>query len=481
MAAASCGDGSPVAPPGPCGQALTLGVGEIRLLDAEHPACIQLAREPGEYALGYLDPEFIEAARQNHPAYGPTGERFDVAVSLGAATASVRGSTPSLALAQPMSHVRAGSLPAAQAETPWAIGDTLRHAFDQGVAPELLQVVAIHEGYFVLAVPRADTALFPPWEARMREAFDLYLDEADPVLNTVFGGERPVSNAAGQFLVLAKFNMGLAGAAYPDRLQLYIGTGQFVKAVDQYLLLAHEMTHVKQYQYSDARAATPSPTAWVQWAVEGGAKFMEGELLRRHVGLGLLSNWEGWSTPNSDPFLFAYGRVAGDLGTGAVSMGYGPGAAVLRDFVQRLVVRGMTVDAAASFVLRSALHGWFGCWSFEQCSSDGLVPRMAAVLGAPFDPIAAVLRVAASAAADDLTLNPELQHGSFFELSEPKNASGNPMFLPAMKLVGNGTASASNQHFRGSANAFRLTDDGAGVPYQLTSTVPLRWMVVRVR
>ena len=355
-----------------------------------------------------------------------------------------------------------------------------RHAFDQGVAPELLEVVAIHEGYFVLAVPREETTLWAPWEARMREVFDLFLDEADPVLNMMFGGMRPTSNSAGQFLVLGNISPGLAGAAYPDRVQIMIGTSQFVKTVDQYQLLAHEMTHVKQYQYSHARPAE-SLTAWVQWAVEGGAKFMEGELMRRHVGRGLLDNWEGWFTPSSDPFVTAYSRVAGDFSAGRVSLGYGTGAAVLRDFVQRLVVRGMTVDAAASLVLRSSLHGWFGCVGFDNCSSDGLVPRMTAALGAPFDPVMAVLRVAASAAGDDQTSNPELQHGSFFDLAGPKNGTGNPLFLPYVKQVGNGQANASNQHMRGSVGAFRVVDAGAGATYGLTGSVPLRWMLVRLR
>jgi hypothetical protein len=261
---------------------------------------------------------------------------------------------------------------------------------------------------------------------------------------------------------------------------MFIGTSPFVTTVSQYLLLAHEMTHVKQFQYSFPRP-TASQTAWTQWAVEGGAKFMEGELLRRHVGLGLLANWDGWRTPSSDPFLTAYRQVAGDFSSGTVSGGYGPGAAVMRDFVQRLVVHGMTVDAAASLVLRSALHGWFGCWGFDNCTSDGLVPQMSAALGAPFDPITAVLRVAASAAADDQTSNPELQHGSFFDLAGPKNDNGNPVLLPRMKPVGNGPTSASNQHLRGTVGAFRVMDDGAGATYRLTGSVPLRWMLVRIR
>ncbi|HYC50994.1 MAG TPA: hypothetical protein VEB19_07800, partial [Gemmatimonadaceae bacterium] len=422
LAVAACGDGS--TPPdrqGPCGDRLTLDIAEVVLVDAD-AECLQLSSEAGEYVLAYLDPAFIEAARHNHPDYGPTSETFDVEVSLVAPGASAAARLAPSALQQPVSHLRDTRLSAVDAE-PWVIGDTLRHAFDQGVAPELMQVVAIHEDYFVVAVPRADTALFAPWEARLREVFDLYLNEADHVLNTMFGGTRPTSNSDGQFLVLAKVDPGLAGAAYPDRLQMLIGTSQFVTTVQQYLLLAHEMTHVKQFQYSFPRPAE-SQTAWTQWAVEGGAKFMEGELLRRHVGLELLSNWEGWRTPTSDPFLNAYRQVAGDFSSGTVSMGYGPGAAVIRDFVQRLVVHGMTVDAAARLVLRSSLHGWFGCWGFENCTTDGLAPQMTAALGAPFDPITAVLRVAASAAADDQTSNPELQQSSFFDLAGPRNNNG---------------------------------------------------------
>lgn len=102
-------------------------------------------------------------------------------------------------------------------------------------------------------------------------------------------------------------------------------------------------------------------------------------------------------------------------------------------------------------------------------------------LGAPFDPIAAVLRVAASAAADDQTSNAELQHGSFFDLAGPKNGLGNPLFLPYVKQVGGGKTSASNQHRRGTVGAFRMVDDGAGATYRLTGSVPLRWMLVRIR
>ena len=117
----------------------------------------------------------------------------------------------------------------------------------------------------------------------------------------------------------------------------------------------------------------------------------------------------------------------------------------------------------------------------RNCSSDGLVPQMSAALGAPFDPIAAVLRVAASAAADDQTTNPELQQSSFYDLAGPKNQFGNPLFLPYMKLVGEGQASVSNTHLRGTVGAFRVVDAGAGATYRLTGTVPLRWMLARIR
>jgi hypothetical protein len=466
-----------------CPQKISLQPGEGRRLDSAGAACIQLTGGAGEYVLSYLDPYSVK----NPFAYAPPiGQTFEVSLGLltaGQATslrARVEGQAPlasDVAFDAPRISARASSAQTA----PYAVGDTLTYALYRTGQPQRFQVVAIYDDYLTFAIAQTDTGAFRAHEPRLRGAVDLYLAEAEPFLDKVFGGGRPTSNGS-QFIIYLELDQGLAGVAFPDKVEMKLASGRYALAVDHYLLLAHEMTHVKQYQYSNSRPPD-ARTSWTQWAVEGGARFIEGEMVRRHLGLDFLGNWKDWVAPSQDNFVEAYRQVPGDLASGMIAYGYGASAAVLRDLVQRLAVRGtIGLDDAVGLVLRSALHGWFGCTTNSTCSAAGVKPQMSAALGEPFDPVSALLRVASSAAADDRSASPEFQQMSFFELATPQNGEGSPWVLPWLKSVGVAATAAGNTHQRGSLGAFRILENG-GTPeaYRAVASVPLEWQLVRVR
>ncbi len=456
----------------PACNVIALEVGQSRRLAPNEATCIQFTSATGdaEYVAAYLDPRTIDQARSNTADYSvPADLRITVTVG----PLSTPSAAPSVR-ANAMQRVVAEFGPASDAPavaSSYALGDTASFDFDQGL--ELTKVVAMY-GPFVVFLRASEIDQYQAVEANLALAFNHYLDSAESFLAGAFGGDRPTSNASGQFLVFVRLGQGPAGAAYPDRFQMVASTLPFHTWYEDYLLIAHEMTHVKQYQYSKGRS-----TAWTQWAVEGGASLVEFELARRDVGTGFLSNWD-WLQKQSEPANRAYMQKAG-FGLGDFAVNYDTQRSVLRDFVQRLVVANVPLEDAYSLVLTASLHGWFGCYGFNNCvAQHGLSGQMGAALGKPFDPVLAMLRVAASIAADDRLTGSEFQNLSFAGLSTT-NPVGNVIAMPLIKIATPAVAAPPIEQFVGSLGAVRILDDGKGAKYFAKGSAPLQWLLLRVR
>jgi hypothetical protein len=299
-----------------------------------------------------------------------------------------------------------------------------------------------------------------------------------PVLRRTLHDWTPVTSpAAGQFYVVLDPTLrafGVSGLASSYQLMdgvagvptmVFVDPGAVRTAAATYTLLAHELTHAFQYQYLRAAAPGDLWTYRTQWAQEGTADLVAYELLRRHVGLPLLGNAE-WGPVGTD----GPGLLAGLLYVnGRFRDGYRQSASFLFDLYARRVRGGEPLDAALRDVTRGALDSWHGV----QPGRPGLVARMTGAIGAPWDPVDALLTWTLSQAVDDRTSNPRFQNAMFRQAwrRPPRLTTWEPL-----ATLGDGAGPVRVRQ-QGGGGGYLLV---GGATLQVTSSVPsLHWMLVR--
>ena len=478
---------------------LDLVVGEASRLGTDI-GCLRLAPHPAaEYVLAYLDSYLVESGRTRPTEYQPTGS-FSVSLTDASRTLAAPARAVALAPTPPtlqrpsdvVEHLELGLLatddPQAFPLHPaaWQVGEVFDLATGDGWGVFRAQVMAVISDYLVVVFPEADSALYRTvFAPKLRYAGQKMIERGVPYLQRVLSPRRVVTNPQmNQLMIVVQPAAGFEGdarayTAGTPFIGMRIGsewTPEFVLAI-----LAHEAAHVWQAAYVADVTAAALPMGNPQiWGVEGGADFARYEIVREVLGRAFTANWN-WVAPAGD----LEGQYADAVGsTGWIGAGYAAAAGMLRDFVARLIARGLTYDEAARDVFQGSLNGWYGCQTSFICSPVGLVHRMRARLGESWTAEDALLRYALSHAADDRTAAPEFQIPSFYAAYSFPSRPGLSAWNYTMPLVGGGgglTIAATPSPATGSLQYFVIEDDNVGGSYVPASTKPLQWMILRIR
>ncbi|MBA2670595.1 MAG: Ig-like domain-containing protein [Gemmatimonadetes bacterium] len=485
-------------------------VGTAVWLSAAQLACLRTAPHEGaEYLLGFSDPSRIDDSRTVQLPYR---FRFTFQVSVrdqlkvsgaSGASASARSETPSRfsarssladvsghhhpqaqvqlqAQSQPRSH------PIFDRATPWTVGDVFSYRpmiSEWGTSIEV-QVVAIHDGNWVIAMPVEDVA---GWTGARAAAFDTAAtwmrSHGFFMLEDALEPGRPSAGASGQMLTVVRYSPDQGGGGRASGQYFEVGYREGWTPTWWLNLIAHEFTHLwhGRYRHENARRTSPNMTqgygGMSMWNTEGLANYVADEALRRYAGMPFLENVEPdfRQGPAHLWMQSIHGSPAHLIG------GYQTASNFLRDLTQRLVVeRRMSHQDAFVAVARGVAADWWGCASFTpgfDCVMEGLVPAMRRHLGAEWDPTGAMLTWMFSQAADDLTGSATYQNLTFRDVHRHGVGFGPLKVLRA----GEGEQVAREIYESGSGHV-RLVDDGQGGVYQATSSLPnTRWQLFRLR
>lgn len=489
-------------------------------------SCVRLGLEPASYAIAFFDSRFVDAARtlpeRLVPEHGDYSVTIRAGTNAGSSPAAHRAPAPRRAgphrIAEPeptrerspitgpdleattdgVVRLASGARPGGACsggpgfgvfcrERPWSVGDTLTlpepfGRFTGGTARRV-EVFATH-GPFVFTVARS---LREPERLRLAPHVEnlgkIGMRRVLPLLKRAVA-DRPVYTSTGsrQILVDVVFDriavcvcgvavgdvvdgVGVAGVSlrFPDGIEF---------AADRVGLLAHELTHVWQLAHEADRAsdaAVPPPTT--AWALEGGADLVRQEILR-DLSLQPLAGNRDASRPPTNSYLdrlFRNLRVA----NGRIRAGYGQTAGFLRHLFLDATRAGAPYETALSAVLLGALEGWHP-HTDPRWAGDGLAGRMSAIVEG-FEPSRAVLAYALANAADDRTVNGDLQNHSVLESWRESEGS---TFVPAAHLDGAGGVTLSRE--AGSVGYVYVAHDGARMRLGFeTDVAEVRWMMVR--
>jgi hypothetical protein len=332
-----------------------------------------------------------------------------------------------------------------------------------------------------------DASFNIPARARVAEAIANFKVHGEATLRSVFVDQwAATTEGSGQMLIVIG-NWPYAGflgvGTGTTNRGAWIGINPGVPAIpmgeDLYLndhVLFHEMVHAYQDRYFMQRCiqvADCDYDIWSHaWAIEGGAEFFNQIMLASLYGFqadgnhpveGMIHNVLGVLFMVGNPWHYWF------------SAGYGSSAWFHRDLMERAVTQGADRTTAMSAIGRGTIEGWFGHRQNGGPKRPGLVERMTALQGKPWDPAIAAPLAAIALASDDLTMNPELQ------VPFLKNAWD--QWIPSATFV-LGEAMAMDIILEGVIfSHYRLQDvEGLGGSIQIAASVPgLEWRVVRVR
>jgi hypothetical protein len=491
---------------------LSLAVGEsARLTNAQAP-CIRFTPAPAaQYLLAYADTRLLRKARTQAEWPWPdsvlvsvadrTGTTSPVVMNLPAAAATKQAtfdvSGPVQALAPPSGCPFNNSFQPFCRATPYTLGEVFTHYPAGSTRPAGNARVLGVRGNLVLSVFLTDSSqLVTNAVARADTALQTMVASGIPLLQQIWGLAQPTrtSDESGQlFLMIEETTFSFANW-WPDptsgsghgrwgKVTLHLGPNTAfghpeLASTAMLQIIAHEVMHTYQFRWRYEHAAPWISFLGSGWAVEGGAALFQSELTRSVLGLPFLGNenYDGIAVGDARFPLSTYAYSVVNL-----TAGYGDAASMLRDFVQRLVVSGMSFDAALREVLVGAMEGWYGINEEGIAAGPGLTARMRQRLGAQWEPVDALLDWTMSQAADDLTDNPRFQN---LTVRRTMPATSTNMIRPH-SLIRNGLA-FSVRRPPGNTGVFEI-EDAAGGSYAAEGTVQgtpsdaLEWLVLRIR
>jgi len=481
---------------------VTLEVGDVWYLDA---ATFTLSPIEGAgYALAYLDPRALRAARIG-PETEPDPSWFDVTVRSTGGTAAPRSTaaawqTPTFVPldAQPLESTSTDCSPRLVdcPDTPWMEGDTLAYAPRSGDPVEQKMVVVRATEGLVIVVPEsaADT-LAPAGVDRLDAVLGVISTSAVPAWTAALSPNRPRSNPhTGQFVVaLVEQPCSTMGCFMPSQaapgveptgaVEMSLGAA-WPELEVLYPVLIHELSHAWQFLYLwESRPAgssdlVPPPG---KWALEGNADQMTAEASRRFLGLDPAGNL--LHGDRSDALHTAATNVYfnGLRSAGSFNGGYQQSAGFLQDLVvRRLVQGGDDYDHALREVAQGALESWFeyGGTPSQPVPRKGLTARMRENLGPGWEPEEALLLWSLSMAVDDLSPNPLLQIRSF----ENYGLAGNWTHGEAMFQAGTSASFTIIPRLYGGTGFFNILDDAVGGTFEVEASIgDVVWVLTRYR
>lgn len=496
----ACGAAAPAAPEPGCTPVAIgdLRPGEYASLSAAEAACFQLSgRRGAEYVLAAFDARAVDAAR-----HGPEPALHDaVAYVVDDGSSQARpAAAQSRHDAAVHGHVRhARGTAAADAEpspfarrTPWREGERFPvHRIAGTLATA--RVLRTFDGFAFAVIEDEASGRTDKLIAETHGAMEFLLRDGLASMVRAYGAERPVtSEGAGQLLVLfGSWNPDNgAGATWTHpagggTAHSYVWINLDVRPdvndrfrwydfpTNRLKVLAHELAHAWQARHLAETGGGSGPA----WGAEGAADLLAMDAVRRFLEIGFASNW-AWSGRLSAPNrLVAYALEPADT-RGRVARGYFDAANLLRDLQARLIRQGMSEADALALVARGAVEGWHG--REAGAARPGLAGRVRPVLGAGWEPDAAVLLWTLTQALDDATSNPELNDPGYRDAA----AAGSPHAWPAAaSTVTLGRAFSRSFQSPAGASAFvRIVDGGeGGVVSARASHDGARWMIARGR
>lgn len=491
---------------------LRLEVGAPVRLTAEQARCLRFAPIAGAgYALAFLDTRQLARAATGFEGMAPSSATWTASIAEAGqgAPAFSRGPAPSR-VSMTDRVIRTSASPSSASPTlratPWAAGDRFEVRDASSGAPLPVRVVRVYGGHLVFAVAEGEEAAggTDAWIAHADSAFELLVQHGYPVLDAALAPVRPVTSAgSGQLLVIARretsayLGVNVSTLAGGRRVSyVYLNSAYPYTAAGLLRAAGHEVAHAWQEEWA-ARQGMAGGTGAAAWALEGTADLLGWTMLRRAMGVQLLSNFD-WAAGMGDPSQASYALLPAAT-RGDVTAGYASAAAFLLDLTARMVSAGSTEDAALAGTVRGALEGWHGYDAFGG-SHAGLTSRMRASLGGAWAPDEALLRWTLSQAVDDLTSARELQNPLFARVSTAGRERSAGWLAPAVLRSGasatredpsapatvqGNTATIAWRY--GSPNYVRIEDEGFGGAYVLGATAggqslsDAAWMIVRYR
>lgn len=435
----SCSDEELVAPDGAviCArEEIDLAVGEWRLLADRDAVCLHFDAEQAEYALAYFDTRLVEQAQTGREEVRPTGS-FGVSLVDGTVPVSAKmvnfseaGSTVPAVQSCPSSAEYSLFPCDGASETeilcrsePWTVGEQFPLVSEVewlGYQDSLMVQVVGEYGHLVFVALLAEVEAFESSIGAQTLADSMgtvMVSRAIPLLSEVLTSTLPVTSVgSGQLLVV------LNGPDSPraksvqgnERAHLIIETN--LRFTDEPTsgavgLLAHELTHAFQIQYTWEIGASE----WTVWSIEGGADLATSEILRYEAGVAFDANLDviatiaqGDGEPAAD-YVASLGGAGGEIASG-----YRHSASLLRDLMYRRILAGDSETEALGQVLKGALEGWYGSEG-SSAEPDGLTARMRRLLGDSWDPVSAVLTWTLSNALDDQISSNRFHTPALFE------------------------------------------------------------------
>ena len=498
---------------------VALAVGAAQRLTDKEAACLNFRAISGSrYLLAYVDTRLVAQAERKAESPWPdsaivivddaSGGPFLAAARTQASTqvGTEVGAEALLALAphRVLDNAQAFMVPSGCPllntfypfcrATPYAIGENITHYPGGGRPAGTAQNLTI-KGNLVVAVFQPDAAvLVPNAKPRADSALTWVAKRNIPLLMRAFSLVNPAttSDESGQLYIALQAASSSSTSWWPDAVNGHgrwaretIGltsTSAFGDVSASYTnalqILGHETTHAYQYRWRYEHGSPWQNALGTGWAVEGGASFLAQEMIRDRLGISFTGNTQFSASSTQDP---AFPLIAYGLRVRNFTFGYGDGASLLRDFVQRLVSRGMAFDDAMSLVLLGAMEGWYGINEENQAHGLGLTRRMQQVLGQGWNPTDALLQWTMSEAADDLTANTTYQNVTKRSYN-PSTATNT--IRPDAEITPGSSVSVSRAP--GTSGVFEI-NAAAGGTYRASSNIikngvtPIEWLLLRIK
>lgn len=479
---------------------LSLPVGAIHRLAPANQHCVPLAGYANaEYVISLFDTRGIESGRVGFE--DPTLRNApwslsvrDVSVVAGPAPSRVTRAVRSPE-AKPLDIIRMSTPPIQRQPTdfyqnrttPYQSGDSFSiYGWGDGALYESGKIFYA-DAKFAIGTLDRDAGFNIPARIEVTDALKKFANYAERTLRNAFVDEWvATTEGSGQMLVLLgnwpyTAFLGI-GTGTVDR-GAWIGVNPGVPAVplNQPLYFAehvlfHEMVHAYQDRYFMQRCVQVADCdydGWNHaWAIEGGAEFFNEIMLAGLYGYdptgnypveGMIHNVLGTTFMVGDPWHFWF------------SAGYASSSWFFQDLLERAVASGISRINAMSEIGRGSIEGWFGYRERGGAKRPGLTERMSALLGTTWDPADAAPLAAVALAADDLTMNPQLQVPFLHQAWD--------QWKPSITMV-LGQGSGMDLSLIGVVwGHYRVQDpDGLGGSIQLSASVAgLEWRVVRVK
>lgn len=484
-----------------------LAVGESHLLSAAESACIRLP-DAGEYVLAYADLREVDAHRTAWD--NPLSQGYRVTVADRSSAAAAAAPAARAAHARP-AGLRASPLHAPHGATtspvfgpcsdhdftavnfwcrsrPWQVGDTMRIRRPGNQADTVTaRVYRVEQGYLVFAAIDGDnSAALRSFKGALDRAIPLTVQHGLPVLRAGVGGRDPVTSVgSGQLLtIIGDFPGGsVAGGCCFGETGVFsvvlLGSGLnsvYGEGSRATYLLTHELAHAWHYRwfYDTRPEGGDSGPHGGTWALEGGADLLAYEAIRRYAGVPWAANRRLDSFVEGAVDLPLRDEMAA---TGDLFAGYVESSSFLRDVVARLIRAGAEPDAAFRAVSHGALEGWYGHGP-SAVPRAGFGARVSALLGAEWEPGAAILRYTLAQGADDLTSSPDLQNPFYQRVGTEPYREG----FGAHRLRAGSGGTFTTQRSPLSSGLLRLEGRQGGSSVTAAADRPgIAWAIARIR